>query len=304
MIGWLRRGAAAASLASERGELWPPGMLASLVFLGWPLLLLIVAPPNGNDLEYFGVSLITSSSYPANVIALCVAAVSGVLLLVVGSAAAEIALNGLLTRRSPRAASRSVPSVTAILLLASLPVIVASAALVMAIVAVAPGVYLSPDVDTPILIRLAGAVLPYLAGVAVAVLIGQVFGGIALRLAIAEGGQDTAPAIRGGLRRLVHAPWGVAGVAVVGWAKDLLLAGGSYLLLHALWGPVSDRLTAGPLARPETLLLLVGFVGIWLVLLMVGGALHAFVSAWWFAELSPASEPIAASWPAGQPDPM
>lgn len=305
MTGWLRRGAAAASLAGERGELWPPATLASLVYLGWPLLLVVLAPPNGNDLEYFGVSLVTSGTYPANVIALCVAAVSGFVLLLLAAAAAEIALVGMLTRRTVESASRTALSGVAILLLATVPVMVALIALVLDIVAVAPGVYISPDIQTPILLRLAEAVLPYLVGVAVAILIGQVLGGMALRLAISNGGRDAGPAIRKSLRRLGRRPWGPFGVALVGWLKDLLLAGGSYLLLRAVWAPVSDRLTAGPLARPETLLLLVGFVGIWLVLLVVSGALHAFVSAWWFMELSPEAEPTAApSWQAGRPDPM
>jgi len=166
VTAWLRRGAAAASLAGERGDLWPPATLASLVYLGWLPLLAVVAPPNGNDLEYFGVSLITSGAYPWNVVALCVAAVAGFVLLLLAAAVAEIALAGLLRRRPTRAASRTALSGLAVLLLATLPVIVAAAALVSGIVAVAPGVYISPDVQTPVLLRLAGALLPHLAGVA------------------------------------------------------------------------------------------------------------------------------------------
>jgi len=305
VTAWLRRGAAAASLAGERGDLWPPATLASLVYLGWLPLLAVVAPPNGNDLEYFGVSLITSGAYPWNVVALCVAAVAGFVLLLLAAAVAELALAGLLRRRPTRAASRTALSGLAVLLLATLPVIVAAAALVSGIVAVAPGVYISPDVQTPVLLRLAGALLPHLAGVALAILAGQVFGGLALRLAIHDAGHDTAGAIRLALRRIARDPWGPFGVALVGWLKDLVLLAGSYAALRALWAPVADRMSGGPLTRPETLLLLVGFVGIWLGILALGGALHAWISAWWHAELSPAGTPaVAAPLPTTQPDPM
>lgn len=305
MTGWLRRGAAAASLASERGDLWPPAMLASFVYVGWLPLLLVVAPPSGSDLEYFGVSLITSGAYPANVIALSTAAVAGFVLLVILAAFSEVALIGLIRRSPVGEASRSAVSGAAVMLVALVPVIIACALLVMAIIAAAPGVYVSPDVATPVLLRLAAAVLPYLIGVALAILIGQVFGGLALRAAIASNGEATLGAIRSAFGRLARAPLGPIGVAVVGWLKDLLLLAGSYALLGAVWGPVDDRLGGGPLARPETIPLLVGFVAIWLGLLMVGGALHAFVSAWWLAELSPDRAPLADEQsPAGQPDPM
>jgi hypothetical protein len=305
VTGWLRRGAAAASLAGERGDLWQPAMLASFVYGGWLPLLLVIAPPDGNDLEYFGVSLITSGVYPLNVVALSFAAVAACILLLLLAVVAETALDGLLRRRPIRNASRMAWSGLAILLLATLPVVVAGAGLVMAIVAAAPGVYISPDVETPVLARLAGAVLPYLVAVALAVLIGQSFGGLALRLAAAEDGRDTMGAIRAAARRLLRRPFGPVGVALVGWVKDLLLAAASYLLLRSLWSAVGDRLSAGPPLRPETLLLLVGFVGIWLAVLIVGGALHAFVSAWWLAELSSLPQGAGtASLPARQRDPV
>ncbi len=280
-------------------------MLASLVYVGWLPLLLVVAPPDGNDLEYFGVSLITSGFYPLNVIALSVAAVAGFILLVLLAAVAETALVGLLRGRPIGGASRMAWSGLAILLVATLPVLLAGAALVMALVSVAPGVYISPDVGTPVLLRLAAAILPYLVAVGVAILFGQSFGGVALRVAALEGGRDTTGAIRAGLRRLFRDPLGPLGVALVGWLKDLLLVVGGYLLLRGPWSAVGDRLSGGPPLRPEALLLLVGFVGIWLAVLIVGGTLHAFVSAWWLAELP--SLPRGAgsgSVPARQQDPM
>ena len=43
MRAWLRRGAIAAQKAADRSDLWPAGALASLAFLGWVPLMLVVA---------------------------------------------------------------------------------------------------------------------------------------------------------------------------------------------------------------------------------------------------------------------
>ncbi|HSM38532.1 MAG TPA: hypothetical protein VK838_04300 [Candidatus Limnocylindrales bacterium] len=287
MTGWLRRGAAAASLAGNRGDLWPPGTLAWLVYLGWLPILLVVAPPSGDDLEYIGVSLITSGSYPANVIALSVAAVAGFLLLCLLAAVGETALFAALRRAPGLATSQTGLSALAVVLLATVPVLIALAALVSGIIAAAPAAFTSPDVDTPVLLRLATALTPYLVGLLIALLVGQLFGGLALRVAIREAGRGTADAIRQALRRIVRDPWGPLGVTVVALVKDLLLFAASYGLLRVLWTPIQAGLGAGPLASPTTLLLLVGLVVTWLALLLIGGALHVAISAWWLAELSP-----------------
>jgi hypothetical protein len=55
----------------------------------------------------------------------------------------------------------------------------------------------------------------------------------------------------------------------------------STLLLVVLWKPIRLALDAGELATPSTILLLVGFTAIWLCLLLAGGALNAWASAWW-----------------------
>ena len=51
-----------------------------------------------------------------------------------------------------------------------------------------------------------------------------------------------------------------------------------------LWIPIGSALDGGRLATPGTLLLLLGFVAIWLGLLLVAGAVHVAVSAWWAIE--------------------
>ena len=69
-----------------------------------------------------------------------------------------------------------------------------------------------------------------------------------------------------------------------GLLLDLMVLVVTIALLGVLWMPIGDALAAGRLATPETLLLLLGFVAIWLGLLLVAGAVHVAVSAWWAIE--------------------
>jgi hypothetical protein len=285
VTGWLRRGAAAVRIAGERGELWPAGALGWLVYLGWLPLFLVVAPPSGDDVAYFGVSLVTSGSYPANVIALAVAATASFVLLCLLAAGSEMALTAALLRQRRGGGSAAALAALAVILVASVPAFLGGALVVLGIVDKAAAVYTSPDVDTPALLRLAAAVLPQLVALALGVLLGQVIGGPALRAAIRSGAQGPGHALREGAGRLVHRPAGVVGVAAIGWLKDLLLVAGMYALLRVLWQPTAAALQRGLLSSPLTLLLLVGFVAIWLLLVVAAGAFHAAVSAWWLAEL-------------------
>jgi uncharacterized RDD family membrane protein YckC len=57
-------------------------------------------------------------------------------------------------------------------------------------------------------------------------------------------------------------------------------------LLRVLWAPISVDLAAGHLVSAQILLLLVGFVAIWLALVLAFGALHAWVSTLWSLELA------------------
>jgi hypothetical protein len=54
----------------------------------------------------------------------------------------------------------------------------------------------------------------------------------------------------------------------------------SAALLRVLWSPIGLQLDVGQI-DPGTALLLVGFVAIWLCLLLGGGALHAWGSLTW-----------------------
>jgi uncharacterized membrane protein len=65
-------------------------------------------------------------------------------------------------------------------------------------------------------------------------------------------------------------------------------------LLGVLWAPIAAALRGGQLVSPSALLLLVGFVAIWLTIVLAFGALHVWVSLWWSLELGARVE-------AGQP---
>ena len=50
-----------------------------------------------------------------------------------------------------------------------------------------------------------------------------------------------------------------------------------------------ERLAEGGLGQPTTVILLVGFVWIWLVLIILAGVVQAWTSAWWNAVLDAGS---------------
>ena len=285
MPGWLRRALYAAQLAADRADLWPAGALAWLAFLGWAPFLLVVARPNPDDLAFIGVSIYTSGAFPLNLIGLAVLAVALFALLCLLSATAQVALLRSAAATDPARPpfARAILTGFTIVLLATLPVMAALIALLAGVASVAPDAFQSPDVSTPILVRLAAPLVPLLAVFVVALIAGQAFGGTALRVAHESSGERLS-SVLGRTFRALRRPWRVAGVVLGGLLLDLLLLVVTTALLSVLWMPIADALQAGRLAAPETLLLLLGFVAIWLGLLLVAGAVQVAVSAWWAIE--------------------
>ena len=288
MRAWLRRGAAAAHLAGDRSDLWPAGSLAWLAYLGWLPLLVVLAEPDPNDLAFLGVSIYTSSAFPLNVAGLAVAAVAIFVLLCVVAAAAEVALlrNAAVGGVDQTRFGRAAMTAFTVTLLSTLPAVAAAAVVLLGVIAVAPTEFQSPNIGTPVLLRLAGPLLPYLAVMALALLAGQAFGGLAIRYAQAAPESPVTTAFAsaaGSLRRRPLTSLGVAGSGMLLDALNLLF---TFALLRVLWAPIASALADGRLATPSTLLLLLGFVAIWLALLLVAGAMHVAVSAWWALELA------------------
>jgi hypothetical protein len=286
MPGWLRRAIYAAQLAGDRADLWPAGALAWLAFLGWVPFLVVVARPDPDDLAFIGVSIYASGAFPANLIALAAAAVSLVVLLCLASATAQVALlrNAAAPDPARPAFARATLTGFTIVLLSTLPAIGALAALLTGVAAVAPDAFTSPDTSTPILLRLARPLLPWLVLLALALLAGQAFGGTALRVAHQVPGRPISGILGQSARLLLRHPGGPLGVVLGGLLLDVLALIVTIALLSVLWIPIGDALEVGRLATPETLLLLLGFVAIWLGLLLAAGAVHVAVSAWWALE--------------------
>jgi Ca2+/Na+ antiporter len=286
MRGWLRRALYAAQLAGDRADLWPAGALAWLAFAGWIPFLVVVARPDPNDLAFIGVSIYTSGAFPLNVIGLAVFVLAAFALLCLASATAQVAL--LRSAAAPDAErppfSRAMLTGFAIVLLAAVPAIGALVALLAGVAAVAPDAFTSPDTSTPILVRLGAPLLPFLIAFVVALLAGQAFGGTALRLAHQAPGASITTVLGRAGRALLRRPSAAVGVVLGGLLLDVLVLVVTSALLSVLWMPIGSALDGGRLATPETLLLLLGFVAIWLGLLLAAGAVQVAVSAWWAIE--------------------
>jgi len=295
---WLRRGAIAAQRAADRSDLWPAGALASLAFLGWLPLLIVVARLDIADVTFLATSLRASSAFPANVVALGVALVAGVLLLCLLAAAAEATLIRMATatETARQPFSHAVLAGLTVILVCVLPAAAATAALLLGAVALVPAELQSPDLGVPLPLRLVGLLLPFLLALLLATVAGQAIGGTALRLALARAAPSVAEALARAPRELLRRPWGRIGVATAGFVGDLIAVALTYATLRVLWAPIASELGRGRLASPDTLLLLVGFVATWLALVLAAGAWHVGISAWWTLELAdPVVAPDAAA---------
>ena len=69
--------------------------------------------------------------------------------------------------------------------------------------------------------------------------------------------------------------------AVAAFLGQLMFLGFYALLLGVLWAPIGTQLAIGGGFEIGTGLLLLGFVAIWLCLVLAGGALHAWSAATW-----------------------
>ena len=286
MRGWLGRGWTALQIAADRSDLWPAGTLGWFAFVGWLPLLLVVAPPNAESIEAFGVSMYLSQSFPLNVVALAAAIVAGFIALCVLAAAAEVAIEQAADPRAGHPSpGRATLSAFAIVLVSAVPVVAAAGLVVGAVLAVAPAEYLSADLATPILLRIGLRVLPEIAVLALVLLLMQLLAGTALRIGFIHPGQPSSRSLGAALRSIARGPWRPLGVAAAGLLIDALSVAVTIGVLGLLWPPISTGLGDGLGSRPETVLLLLGFVAVWLGLLLAAGALHVAISAWWAMEV-------------------
>ena len=294
MRRWLAAASSELAHVADRPTLWVPGALAWVASVGWiPFVVAVVRPPTQSELTYFGAGMQTSGLWPLNLVLIAAGAVAVVTLGVGLVAIGNAALDAVLRDRSFASADAGRRFVTS--LVGVLPVALVVFVLLVATIAVAPTEFNRPQGDPGPVLRTIGRLTPLLVLGAIVVISTAALSGLAGRAATeagsVAGGIAGLPSMlrRPGAAGAVH----IAVTAVLGTAF-LVLTG---LLIHVLWAPIGAGLMAGGAIDATAALLLVGFVAIWLCLVLAGGALHAWGSATWSALLHP--EAMAA--PSGRP---
>lgn len=276
MRSWWTEVAGAADLVAGRGGLWLPGALAWCLTVGWvPLVVAVARPPTVADLTFLGARVYTSGAWPWNAAAATVGA-----LLVAFSALVLVALGETILVRLGRGtpSAREVARVAAIGFVTASPAIAVVLAAAVAFVIVALREFTAPGVGDPLL-RSVVRVSPFLLAVAAAWMLGAVAHAAAVREALLRraGFVDSVFAVR---RRLHGRSVAAAATALLSAAAGVAYLGIATLLLAVLWDPIEARLAIGGIDA-AVVPLLVGFVAIWLCLVLGGGALHAWASVTW-----------------------
>jgi hypothetical protein len=284
MRRWLAAASGALGEVSERPLLWIPGALAWVAGVGWiPFLVAVIRPPTQSELTYFGAGMQSSGLWPLNLVLIA----AGVVLAVTGAvglvAIGNAALSAALRDRPMQGADAG--RLFVISLVGIVPIALVAFALLVALIAVAPVEFNRPQADPGPVVRTVARLAPLLAFGAAVVVATAAFAGLAGRAALDRGavadGLLGAPGLarRAGLAGAVH----VVVTALLGVAYLLLSA----VLIGVLWAPIGLGLAGGEPIDATVALLLVGFVAIWLCLVLAGGALHAWGSATWWTLLQP-----------------
>jgi hypothetical protein len=285
--GWVRDGAVAARLATERVDMWLPGALGALTYLAWqPLVITVGTVPRTSDLAFLGAGLLSSGLFPVNVFLIATIAALGVLIACLIAAFAEASLLRATGLATPgRSMTRELEVTFSVMLVAALPAVAVGAALISGAAAVGPAEFGAPDLGVPLALRMALRLAPLLAAFALLAWLGQALGAVALRRAVGPTALPVGEAVKAALRDLFQQPLRRLGLALTSFLTDLLAVGLAVALLHALWAPIGAELAGGQLVSPAALLLLVGFVATWLVVILAFGALHVWFSSWWSLEV-------------------
>jgi len=197
--GWLGNAAHAASVAAGRTDAWLPGSLCALGYLAWlPLLVTVAGLPSRSDLAFSGAGLLSSGSFPLNVLLLGGLAALALLVACLVAALGEAAMTRAAAVGTTRSLLRDTEAAFSILLIAALPAVAALAAVAMGVAVVAPREFGAPDLDGPLLLRIATRLAPLLLVLVAAILLGQAFGAVALRRAFAGGDGSLAASLRAG----------------------------------------------------------------------------------------------------------
>ena len=275
MRRWIAAAGGSLREVADRPLLWLPGALAWLTTVGWvPFVLAVVRPPTVAELTYLGSRFWTSGMWPWNAVLVAAGAVAlAVVALSLASAANAVLLAAAAGRR---ASTRDAGSLLVLALLGAVPVAFCALAIAVGVIAVGPAEFNRPQAETGPIVRTLARLAPLLVFSGLLAVVASTLAGIAGRGAIRAGdpaaGVAAVPGVvrRAGSAGLVHA----AAAAVVGLGH-LVLTG---LLLAVLWAPIGAGLASGAGIDFAAGLLLVGFVAIWLCLVLAGGAVHAWAS--------------------------
>ena len=264
-------------VVSERPDMWLPGALAWVSSIGWiPFVVAVVRPPTVAELTFLGAGIVSSGSWPWNAVIIGGAAVGLVILAFALVATANAVLIGLIERRAT--SGGDIGRIFVVSLVAALPAALAVMVVSVAAVTIAQRAFNAPDPSGGPVMRMVTGLAPYLALLGLTIAAGAAFAAVAGRLAVRRG--------NGVLRALRSAPAiavraASASHAMVVLAAQLVFLCFSTLLLGVLWAPIGAQLTSGGGFDIVIGLLLVGFVAIWLCLVLAGGALHAWSAAAW-----------------------
>ena len=272
---WVAAAASSLRLVADRPALWLAGGLAWLTTVGWlPFVLAVVSLPGEGELPYLGSGFWTSGLWPLNALLLAAAAVAVVVLALTLASAGNAVLVASAEGRAP--STRETGSLLVMALLGALPVAVCVLAIGIATVMIGPAEFNRPDVESSALLRIAVRIAPLLVFTGALTIVASTLAGLAGRAAMQIGRADAAIAVvpelarRAGRAGLVHVV-----IAVAVGVLTILLAGS---LLAVLWAPIRAGLSGGGILDLAGVLLLVGFVAIWLCLVLAGGAVHAWAS--------------------------
>ncbi len=275
MRAWWRAAAHAADIAASEPAAWLPGALAWSLTVGWlPFMVVVAAPPSAADLTFFGARIYTSGAWPWNAIVAGIGAglVATAIVVLTALAEAILATRG---RRVPTLAE--VVRVAAVGVVTAAPAVVALLAAGTAFVIVALDEFTSPGADP--LLRTIGPLAPF----GVALLVVWVVGGMvhaAATRAVVRAGDGVVGALARAPGRLRRAGSPVVVAAIASLLARALFLATAGLLLGVLWSSIAARLAVSGMDS-AVVPLLVGFVAIWLCLILGGGALHAWTSLTW-----------------------
>lgn len=295
MRRWLTAASAALAVA-DQPTAWLPGALAWLAAVGWlPFLAAVVTVPNVGDLTAFGAGLATSGAWPLNLVALV-----GVVVVATAAAFVLAALGTVAVRdgraNEPTSAAAVIRQLT-VAVTYGLPAALAVAIVLVGAAAVAPAEVNRPGTEVDPIVRILGRVAPLIAFAALLVVAGALLTAVGGREAARRHTILDAIAAAPASLRVAGAAGAVHAVVTLAGGAALLVVG--WLLLDVLWAPIEVRL-AGGVPDVVTALLLVGFVAIWLCLVLGGGAFHAWSTLTWsdLAQPAPAAEPTVseAAW--------